>query len=212
MQREEQERANAHQDRMDARSAKHPLERMSIKQRGEMKLEEMRLEKKEEERRTNEEFLSRLEDDKDKERNIANIRRAEIAKSSEFNLNLIGRKKEQRLQDRLEASTSRQNMMIESEIHQAADTARSEMKRQLMRDVKSTLDQQVREFESRKINKEALSGNEISINKVTYSAISATIYILKMELPLTCIIFVICWYLLCRSLAFSLFCINWRYL
>ena len=182
MQREEQERANAHQDRMDARSAKHPLELMSIKQRGEMKLEEMRQEKKEEEKRTNDEFLSRLEDDKDKERAVANIRRAEIARSSEFNLNLIGRKKEQRLQDRLEASTTRQNMMIDTELHQAADAARNEMKRQLMRDVKSTLDQQVREFESRKVNKEALSGNEISINKVSHCAISPTVSLLILQL------------------------------
>ena len=166
MQREEQERAHAHQDRMDARSAKNPLEQMKIRQREESRHEEMRQEKKEEEKRTNEEFLRRLADDTDKERIIADTRRSEIARNSKFNLSLIGRKEQQKVQDRLDASASRQKMMIEAERQQTVDAVRAEQKRLLMHEVKTTLDEQVKDFNSRRVNKEALSANEISINKV----------------------------------------------
>lgn len=168
MQREEEERANAYQDRIDAKAAlkNSKLSQEEKKKKDEQRVLEARHERKLEEKRTNEEFSKKFEDEKEKERMKTEVRRKEIARSAEFNLQLIDRKEQQRQQDREDATAYRYTMQREAEKQRASDIAKAEKKKMLMYEVKFTLDEQVRKFNSRKVDDGVLSDKERALNKV----------------------------------------------
>jgi hypothetical protein len=168
MQREEEKRANEYQARLDAKSAmrssENPVDAKELEKR---RIEKLREDKLSEARRINEEFIKKAESDNEKERLKAEIRRKDMAKSSEFNFSLVDRREQRKLQDREEAAKDRMNMEKEAAKARAKDEALAERKKTLMFEVKATLDEQVRKFYNKRINSGALSEKEVALNKVS---------------------------------------------
>ena len=130
------------------------------------RLETSRSEREREEKMTNDQFSKALEDDVSKERVRAEAKRREIAQSSDFNMKLLSRKELKKQQDKEDAIAYRLNMQRDTEALQAVDAAKNEKKRLLMLEVKQTLDEQVKNFNKRKISEKVLSEKEIALNKV----------------------------------------------
>ena len=130
------------------------------------RLETSRSEREREEKMTNDQFSKALEDDVSKERVRAEAKRREIAQSSDFNMKLLNRKELKKQQDKEDAIAYRLNMQRDTEALQAVDAAKNEKKRLLMLEVKQTLDEQVKNFNKRKISEKVLSEKEIALNKV----------------------------------------------
>lgn len=130
------------------------------------RLETSRSEREREEKMTNDQFSKALEDDVSKERVRTETRKREIAQSSEFNMKLLNRKELKKQQDKEDAIAYRLNMQRDADALQAIDAAKNEKKRLLMLEVKQTLDEQVKNFNKRKISEKVLSEKEIALNKV----------------------------------------------
>ena len=175
MQREEENRASAYQDRINAmallKSNKPLISHREMQIIEEKRMEQIKHERKMEEIRTNEEFSKKLEDDKKKERLKIEERRKEIMRSTEFNLLLIDKKEQQKQQEKMDATKLRQNMQREAEKQREADMVAAERKKFLMHEVKFTLDEQVKRFKSRKVNDGVLSEMEVALNKVNISLV-----------------------------------------